>query len=108
MESGYTISMLVYWLDENGHKLSTFSDTFNHWDYIKAESEYDGTCCLRFIDEYGDTTFNTLQIPTLLGELESLLPKSKNEAAKAKLELLLEFIRQADGKIHTYIKFFGD
>ena len=100
--------MVVFWEDENGIKLDKFSNSFNPWDYISSESEFDGTCCLRFIDEWQDTTFNTLQIPTLIGELESLLPKSKDEAAKERLESLVEFIRKADGQIHTYIKFFGN
>ncbi len=70
--------------------------------------ELEGTYCLRFIDEYGNTTFNQSQIPVLIGELESLLPKSKTPGAGASLESLLTFARKAKGRVHTYIKFNGD
>jgi hypothetical protein len=32
------------------------------------------TTCLQFIDPYGDTVFNTLQLPVLLLELEAVAP----------------------------------
>jgi hypothetical protein len=34
----------------------------------------DATVCLKFIDPYGDTVFNGLQIPVLLLELEAIAP----------------------------------
>jgi hypothetical protein len=34
----------------------------------------DATVCLKFIDPYGDTVFNALQIPVLLLELEAIAP----------------------------------
>jgi hypothetical protein len=98
----------VFWEDENGVQLASWPDYFSHSDYINDWTEYAGTHCLQYIDEYQDTTFNTIQIPTLIRELESLLPKSKDQNAAAKLKSLLEFIRKVDGNIHTYIKFYGD
>ena len=98
----------VFWENENGDDIGAMTEQFDHWRYITDWSEHDGTCCLRFIDEYQDTTFNELQIPVLLRELELLLPKSKDSKAESELKSLLTFIRQAEGQIHTYIKFYGD
>ena len=70
--------------------------------------DLDSTSCLRFIDEYGDTTFNQYQISILIKELESIRPHSKNEQARESLELLIEFVRKAEGQVHTYIKFVGE
>ena len=37
-------------------------------------SDLDGTACLRFIDDYGETVFNRLQLPVLRHELIRLRP----------------------------------
>jgi hypothetical protein len=39
---------------------------------VLQSSHLNDTACLRFIDPYGETLFNTLQMPVLLEELESL------------------------------------
>ncbi len=70
--------------------------------------EIQNTCCLRFIDEYGDATFNQYQLPVLVQELESILPKSKDSAARESLESLIAFVRKCENNVHTYVKFVGD
>ena len=98
----------IIWEDERGEMLEECPNGFNLWNYIGDPNEIQGTCCLRFLDDYGDTTFNQIQIPVLLAELESLLPKSNDDEARKRLELVIGFIRKAKGEIHTYIKFYGD
>jgi hypothetical protein len=98
----------LFWEDEHGQILEKCPAQFNVWDYIENPNEVGGSCCLRFIDEYGDTTFNQSQIPVLIGELEELIPKSKSEKASQSLQALVGFARHAEGKIHTYLKFIGD
>jgi hypothetical protein len=98
----------ITWEDERGEILEKCPNWFNLWNHISDPAEIQGTCCLRFLDDYGDTTFNQIQIPVLLAELESLLPKSKDDEARNSLESVIGFIRKAEGEIHTYIKFYGD
>jgi len=64
--------------------------------------------CLQFIDPYGDTTFNQLQIPKLLEELEALRPNCHTKEEREELESIMRFIGKAKGQIHTYMKFYGD
>lgn len=66
------------------------------------------TTCLRFIDPYGDTTFNQLQLPVLLAELTALQSGTKDEEARAVLAGLLSFLESARDHIHTYVVFVGD
>ena len=98
----------IFWEDENGEIIEECPSLYNPWRYINDIQELDKTCCLKFIDEYGDTTFNQYQIPVLIEELESLLPRSKDSEARESLESLLTFVRKAENKVHTYIKFYGD
>ena len=63
----------------------------------------DSGTCLRFIDEYGDTVFNYLQLPVLIAELEAL-NESKPELRAGPL---VEYLRSCQER-HTYIHFIGD
>lgn len=65
--------------------------------------------CLRFIDRYGDTVFNSLQMPVLLEELEVLQRAASTAAARAHLVHLIDLVSEAlaNGP-HTFVKFVGD
>jgi hypothetical protein len=54
--------------------------------------ELDGTSCLQFIDPYGDTLFNRLQLPVLRRELESLRLRIKvtPKAADSRRDLSID------------------
>jgi hypothetical protein len=56
----------------------------------------------------GDTTFNRGQIPVLIEELKFTLAKCHDESKRKEFEEVIDFIKKADGEIHTYIKFWGD
>jgi hypothetical protein len=64
--------------------------------------------CLRFVDPAGDTVFNQAQIKQLVWELERLSLRKHEPKVERHLQAVLEFVRQAVGKTHTYIKFYGD
>lgn len=81
------------------HRLST-----NETSPIKLED----AVCLQFIDPYGDTTFNQLQIPKLVEELGALRPNCDTDEERQELESIIGFIGRAKGDTHTYIRFYGD
>ena len=82
--------------------------------WVHAEStrlftmEHPGTSCLQFIDVYGDTVFNQLQIPMLLGELRALEQRLPEPALKLALRGLIHFVEAAADQVHTYVRFIGD
>jgi hypothetical protein len=78
--------------------------SMNEPSTIKLEN----TLCLQFIDPYGDTTFNQLQIPKLVQEVEALRPNCNTDEERQELESIIGFIGKAKGETHTYIKFYGD
>lgn len=63
--------------------------------------------CLRFIDWYGDTTFNQLQMDDFLNEWGALYSRAGADAMTLlrQVELLAQSCR--DGH-HRYLKFIGD
>jgi hypothetical protein len=66
------------------------------------------TKCLRYIDPYGDTVFNQLQIPALRAELADQWLKVKDRALENTLDSLIQFLQRADDRVHTYVRFIGD
>ena len=60
---------------------------------------------LQYLDPYGDTTFNNLQIEHLILDLNLLKYISQQKDAIDKIILLAKKCRT---EVHTYIKFYGD
>jgi hypothetical protein len=54
---------------QEGRVVAELGDPFGLTNWILAMAEVHGTLCLRFIDPYDDTLFNSLQIPVLETEL---------------------------------------
>ncbi|HEX9053772.1 MAG TPA: hypothetical protein VF830_02605 [Gemmatimonadales bacterium] len=97
----------VEWQDERGLTLARYEGPPLARDHLTRDPANPATVCLRFIDPYGDTIFNQWQLPTLIRELEALAATGPEEDAHV-VRALLPFLRRAQSKVHTYIKFIGD
>ncbi|NJC14615.1 hypothetical protein F4558_004441 [Micromonospora profundi] len=62
---------------------------------------------LGYVDEYGDTRFNVVQMQLLIPELESL-ESAGSEAVRATAAALLKLARQVPLRPHRYLLFLGD
>jgi hypothetical protein len=96
----------VLWQDENGVELGSFVEPGYDTRLIQP-SWTEGTSCLRFVDPYGDTTFNQLQIPVLIAELKEVAARADGDLA-ASVRRLIEFLIRCDEQTHTYVKVLGD
>ena len=63
---------------------------------------------VRFVDMYGDTVFNQLQLPQLFKELRSLVKRPFDAAVHSHLAALTGLVQEASGQVHSYIRFHGD
>jgi hypothetical protein len=64
--------------------------------------------CLPFIDPYGNTLFNQLQSPHLIGELMEHRVNTKNGTLTRTLDALISYLRNAEERVHVYVRFIGD
>src|SRR5262245_18555137 len=94
----------VEWQDERGEVLGRYSGFVMADTVSRAQSS---STCVRFIDPYGDTTFNQSQLPVLIEEFQALASHVDDSDRKSIGDLLV-FVRSAVGHVHTYIKFIGD
>ena len=101
------MGIALHWEDENGIRRGELLDISEAVE--KFLPAYDATefQCLRFVDPYGDTVFNHLQIPQLVSELETLLRQKCEPDVEHHLRAVLDFVRQDHG-VHTYLRFYGD
>jgi hypothetical protein len=65
-------------------------------------------CCLRFVGESADASFNALQGPALIAELEAVPVAGLDQAETRELEKVLGVCRKHAGKKNEYIKFYGE
>ena len=93
---------------ENGDVEAELLDPGNLTAKLTAPFTGSDSPCLRFVDPYGDTTFNQLQLPVLIREIEGAIEMAADASVKSHGEVLLELARKAGSEVHTYLKFYGD
>jgi len=98
----------IRWEDERGEQLAQLFDGDFLVEKFLPDFQAQNFPCLRFVDPAGDTVFNQLQIAQLINELESLSAQKHEPEVERHLQAVLDFVRKANGKVHTYIKFYGD
>ena len=69
--------------DENGDCLGELRDPGEYLAWIDRLLREDEKPLLRFIDPYGDTVFNRLQVPRLLTELRLARKRATNERIRS-------------------------
>jgi hypothetical protein len=94
-------------IDERGKVLQRFDDPLVA--RLLLDGAPDSSVCLCFIDPYGDTVFNALQLPVLLQEIRAATARSADIPARAQLRRFEQFVELAISRQpHVYLKFVGE
>ena len=96
------------WENENGTRIEKILDSQMCISHLVLKTDVAGTTCLRFIDPYGDTTFNQLQIPILIDELKLAFEKVRDDRIREHLSRVIALAEKSRNEVHTYLKFYGD
>jgi hypothetical protein len=64
--------------------------------------------CLRFVDPYGDTIFNRLQMAPLRADIRRLLAGVRNPKEVALLNRIDDLALKCEQAVHCFLKFYGD
>lgn len=94
------------WRDENGQMLAHYTGPFIN-SSLPGNASSDSRC-LRFIDPWGNTIFNQLQVPVLVAELEEVVARSTDPVLRDNITAVLRFVQQNTDDVHTYLTFVGD
>ena len=93
---------------EHGDLISQVLDERGLTAALLPQDSASGDVCLPFVDPYGDTVFNQLQVPVLADELERKLGDLPDSPAREHGQRILRLIESARDKVHTYVRFVGD
>lgn len=92
---------------ENGNVYETIQDSDILSELLPDHNDK-GSYCLRFIDLYGDTTFNNLQMPELICELENIITNVDSDEKRDLVNQILKLSKRCKDEVHLYIKVYGD
>jgi len=70
--------------------------------------EDDHFTLLRYVDLYGNTVFNRMQMDQMLIELEQLKNSSRSNEEINYIKQLEDMARRCQSEPHLYLKFYGD
>lgn len=93
---------------ETGECLESLQDPSNLVARLLPRLDDAQSICLRFVDPYGDTVFNNLQMATLIIELENAIENASDERVAAHGKAILRMLNTCRNTVHTYVKFYGD
>ncbi|MBS1537509.1 MAG: hypothetical protein JST20_07160 [Bacteroidetes bacterium] len=101
------MSLTITLEGENGNEIESFDDK-GLLQTIIPDYNDKSSFCLRFVDLYGDTTFNTLQVPELIEELEQKLTELLPIETKELVENIIRLAHRCKDEVHLYLKIYGD
>ena len=93
---------------ESGEVQDEVLDDQNLTEKLLPDREDNASPCLRFVDPFGDTLFNQIQIPLVIKELEKRLRGPAKPDVKGHCEAILRTVKAAAGEEHTYVRFSGE
>jgi hypothetical protein len=94
--------------DERGAQIAGVLDPANTLVRLIMRTPDAGSRCLKYVDPYGDTVFNQLQIGDLLDELRALRVGQRTDDERNHLDKVIELAERCQGSTHHYLKFHGD
>ncbi len=93
-------------VSEFGDEVEVLHDPSDLTSRLAASCDDEASPCLRFIDPYGDTVFNLLQIPLLIQEISESLERITDVQLKQHAQAIIDLANKTD--IHHYVKFIGE
>jgi len=93
---------------EHGEKLAEVEDEKNLLHRLLSEDGGTAGICLPFIDWYGDTVFNRLQMKVFRAEWAGLRNRTESEAESDLLAAVDELAGRCEQEPHLYLRFYGD
>ncbi len=95
----------VFVQDENGREVSEAIDVSAALIARPGDLRF---TCLRFVDPYGDTVFNHLQLPSLRDDIRLLEESHHNSGHEALFREMEMLIERCQTEPHLYLKLVGD
>jgi len=95
--------------DEDGHVIESLEFDTGPLSRLLPDFRDESFHCLRFIDPYGNTTFNRFQVEhQFLPEWKRLYDRAESRDDRRLLRAVEHLARRCLEDVHLYLKFVGD
>jgi len=94
--------------DENYQEIELVEDVNNRLPRLLPSFQDQSFPLLRFVDWYGNTIFNRMQVEELLGEWSRLYERAQSDEDKHLLREIEALAKRCLDEPHLYLKFEGD
>jgi len=100
-------ALLMGWKDAEPPEIGEGGGTFEtlYGPAKRAGEEFE---LLDYVDPYGETVFNQVQIRTVLDELRRLRPYARSPIDERTYNRLIGLAEMVKREVHTYLVFIGD
>jgi hypothetical protein len=102
------MGMAIQLEDQQGKVLEEIPDLESLLARLFPSWDDDTFHCLRYIDPWGETTFNHLQMDEVISELRRIRKKTAVEAERAFIDAIEGMATRCKEGEHRYLKFLGD
>lgn len=93
---------------ERGEPIEQVLDPGNLLHRLLPSHDDSSYQCVRFIDWYGDTVFNRLQMEQFLAEWKRLYNAAECKEERELLLAIEKLAHRCQTEAHLYLKFYGD
>lgn len=93
---------------ESSDLLEQVEDPKNVLHRLLSSSVDGDSCCLQFIDWYGDTIFNRLQMKPFLDEWADVRSRARDDNETNLVESIRALAIRCQDEPHLYLRFIGD
>lgn len=93
---------------ESGSRIQEVDDAKNLLHELLPQEDDTSFQCLRFVDWYGDTVFNQLQLPVLIAELQRTRERVETADEREIIDRLLHLVDKGRSAGRLYVRFIGD
>lgn len=93
---------------ETGEPIDQIMDPRNHLHGVLPDPDDRSFPCLRYLDLFGDTVFNQLQMRPFLEDWQRVRHRAKTDEERMLVDEVQRLARRCAAEPHRYLKFYGD
>lgn len=93
---------------ESGDRMETIHDPINYLHTLLPTPDDETYQCLRFVDWYGDTIFNRVQMECVLRDLGRMRSGARSQEELSLLGEIGRLCERCRQEPHLYVRFSGD
>lgn len=102
------MGLIIALEDEQSNRIEGIEDPGNRLHRLLPSADDLTSRVLKYVDWYGDTVFNRLQMDDLLREFQQIRTGAQDGGDKELISRIMVLAERCKNEPHLYLKFYGD